>query len=115
MEIRQTKRFEKVYKKLHKNQLPDVNKAIKTIIDNPAIGELKHGDLAGLRVHKFMVYNQLMLLGYVIQDDCLILTLADLGTHENFYRDLKKAGGTFLAKLIKEEEEDTYNKKKTKQ
>lgn len=112
MEIRQTKRFEKVYKKLHKNQLPEVNDAIKKIIASPAIGDLKKGDLAGLRVYKFMVQNQLMLLGYVLQDDCLILTLADLGTHENFYRDLKKAGGTFLAKLVREEEENNYGKTK---
>lgn len=53
------------------------------------IGQAKAGDLAGVRVHKFRMVNQLTLIAYVydIRADCL--QLVDFGSHENFYRDLK--------------------------
>ena len=91
MEIIQTNRFEKAYKKLHSNQLVEVNKAIKAVIENPYIGELKKGGLAWLRVYKFKVLGQLTLLGYNVEKiDEIILTLVNIGSHENFYRDFKK-------------------------
>ena len=90
MEIIQTNRFKKAYKKLHSNQLSQVNKAIKNIIQNPDIGEQKKGDLSWLRVYKFTLLGQLALLGYTIEkNDKTVLTLIDIGSHENFYRDLK--------------------------
>ena len=91
MQIIQTNSFKKVYKKLHSNQLKPVNEAIEVIIANPEIGEQKKGDLLWLRVYKFKVLGQLTLLGYSISEEKeLILTLVSMGTHENFYRDLKK-------------------------
>ena len=90
MVINQTNRFKKAYKKLHSNQISEVNKAIKTIIKNPEAGEQKKGSLSWLRVYKFKVLNQLILLGYSFKKNKeLILTFVDLGSHENFYRDLK--------------------------
>ena len=90
MQVIQTKRFERVYKKLHKNQLSDVNRAIKEIIENPQIGEQKKGDLAEIMVYKFKMVNQLTLLAYSYDDEKIILTFIALGTHENFYRDIKR-------------------------
>ena len=90
MEIVQTNRFRKAYIKLHSNQLVDVNKAIETVIKNPDIGEQKKGSLSWLWVYKFKVLGQLALLGYSIEkNDRIVLTLVDIGSHENFYRDLK--------------------------
>ena len=90
MEIIQTNRFKKAYKKLHINQLQEVNKAIEKIIRNPKIGEQKKGSLSWLRVYKFKVQGQLVLLGYSVEEkDEYIITLASIGSHENFYRDLK--------------------------
>ena len=91
MEILQAAGFAKVYKKLHKNQLVYVNKAIDAIVANPLVGELKKGDLAGLRVYKFQCVNQLTLLGYTFDEGAVILTLIALSSHENFYRDLKRS------------------------
>ena len=89
MEIVQTNRFQKAYKKLHSNQLVEVNKAIKTIIKNPLVGEQKKGGLSWLRVYKFKVLGQLTLLGFSIDNkDKMVLTFVDIGPHENFYRDL---------------------------
>jgi len=90
VEIIQTNRFEKAYKKLHLNLLAEVNKAIKIIIENPNIGELKKGSLSWLCVYKFKVLGQLTLLGYNVEKiEEIVLTLVNIGSHENFYRDLK--------------------------
>ena len=91
MQIIQTNNFKKVYKKLKSNQLKPVNEAIETIIANLDIGEQKKGELSWLKVYKFKVLGQLTLLGYSVSEDKeFILTLVSLGSHENFYRDLKK-------------------------
>jgi len=89
VEVLQTNRFKKAYKKLHPNQLAEVNAAIETIINDPEIGEQKKGNLSWLRVYKFKVLGQLTLLGYSVETvDRIVLTLVDIGSHENFYRDL---------------------------
>ncbi len=56
----------------------------------PLLGEQKKGDLSYLRVYKFKMVNQLTLLGYSFDDGELVLQLITLGSHENFYRDLKR-------------------------
>lgn len=89
MKIRQTNRFQKVVKKLHANQKADLDNAIKQLINNPEIGELKKGDLTGVRVYKFKMQNQLTLLGYRFIDDEPCLLMLSVGSHENFYRDIK--------------------------
>ena len=88
MQITQTNKFLKSYKKLFPNQLPETNDAVNEIITNPEIGELKHGDLSWLRVHKYKCLNLLTLIGYKIENETL--TFVALGPHENFYRDVKR-------------------------
>ena len=89
MEILQTRSFKNQIKKLHKKQLSEVHEAIKTIMHDPLIGDMKKGDLGGVRVYKFKMANQLTLLAYEFEEDVLRLVLLALGSHENFYRDLK--------------------------
>jgi len=88
MQVTQTNKFSKSYKKLFPNQLLETNDAINEIIANPEIGEQKHGDLSWLRVYKYKCLNRLTLIGYKIENDSL--TFVALGSHENFYRDIKK-------------------------
>lgn len=90
MEIVQTPTFTKQSKKLHNNQKKDLDSAIKTIISNPLVGDMKKGDLNGVQVYKFKMVQQLTLLAYEWRKDELLLILLALGSHENFYRDLKK-------------------------
>lgn len=90
MEIRQSTLFKQSYKKLHKNQLAIVNENIKTIMNNPEIGELKIGDLLGVRVHKFKYQTHLYLLAYEYTETVDLLYLMAIGEHENFYDKLKK-------------------------
>lgn len=87
----QTPSFKKVVKKLKPNQKPDLDIAVKTLVQDPKLGEQKKGDLAFLRVYKFKMSKQLTLLGYSYEDGALVLELITLGSHENFYRDLKRS------------------------
>jgi mRNA-degrading endonuclease RelE of RelBE toxin-antitoxin system len=87
----QTPSFKKVVKKLKPNQKQDLDIAVKTLMQDPKLGEQKKGDLAFLRVYKFKMSKQLTLLGYSYEDGALVLELITLGSHENFYRDLKRS------------------------
>ena len=89
MRIQQTLIFKSNAKKLHKNQLKDLEFAIKTICENPLIGTKKKGDLSEVYVHKFKMNKSLHLLAYTWSEDADLLTLLQLGVHENFYQDLK--------------------------
>ena len=89
MQIVQTSTFARQIKKLHKNQKNDLDNAVREILKNPRIGDFKKGDLAGIQVYKFRTVNQLTLLAYEFFEEQLILQLLALGSHENFYRDLK--------------------------
>ena len=86
----QSPTFKKAVKKLKANQKKDLDVAVKKLMADPDLGELKKGDLSFLRVYKFKMSKQLTLLGYSFDDGVLILELMALGVHENFYRDLKR-------------------------
>ena len=89
-ELRQTRRFNRIYKKLQDNMILEVDAAISKIAENPDIGEKKKGDLAELWVFKFRCLGQLYLLGYTREDSVRLIYLEAVGAHENFYRDLKR-------------------------
>ncbi|HNI37488.1 MAG TPA: type II toxin-antitoxin system RelE/ParE family toxin [Pseudomonadales bacterium] len=90
MKVFQTNEFAKAIKKLHQQQKIVVDAAVKSIMANPSIGEMKIGDLAGVRVHKFRIQQQEVLLAYEYNESDIVLYLLKLGSHENFYRDLKR-------------------------
>ena len=90
MIVKQTGRFKRSIKKLHKTEKLALDSAVQKIIDNPSIGELKVGDLAGVQVFKYKHKSLLYLLAYVFIEDELVLTFIEHGSHENFYRDLKR-------------------------
>ena len=90
-DVRQTPAFKKTVKRLKPNQKKDLNRAIKHVTQSPLSGEKKRGDLGYLRVHKFKMQSQLTLLGYSYEDGSITLTLIAVGSHENFYRDLKRS------------------------
>ena len=88
IEILQTSTFVRKKKKLKKNQIKDLDIALKNIISNPEIGIQKKGDLRDVWVYKFLMVKQETLLAYQWEPKKRILIA--LGMHENFYRDLKK-------------------------
>jgi len=88
MVILQMPRFKKFIKKLPRPFQQVILDAVEDIVANIEVGELKKGDLAGFRVHKFTMGRQLILMAYRVEDSSLVLYQA--GPHENFYKNLKK-------------------------
>jgi len=87
--VLQTNRFRKSIKKLHANQKTDLDDAVRAIMPKPSIGEAKIGDLSGVYVFKFQMMKQLTLIAYTYDEETITLTLLAVGSHENFYRDIK--------------------------
>lgn len=90
MIVQQTGTFKRQVKKMHRQEKLALDEVVQKIISDPSIGEMKIGDLTGIQVFKYKHHGQLYLLAYEYLDGDLILTLISHGTHENFYRDLKK-------------------------
>lgn len=86
--VLQTPLFFRKKKKLKKNQIEDLDAAIRVIIKNPEAGVQKKGDLKDIWGYKFKMVKQETLLAY--QWDAQRRILIALGVHENFYKDLKK-------------------------
>ena len=89
MIILQSTTFKKSIKKFHQNQVSQLKKIIGEIQCNPYLGDLKKGDLAGIRVHKFRIHHQLLLLAYFYKEEEPSIILLDVSSHENFYKDLR--------------------------
>ena len=79
--------FSRKIKKLKKQEKKELDAAVLDIFSEPGIGEVKAGDLAGVFVYKFKMNKQLTLLSYTF--DQSEINLLGLGSHQNFYRDLK--------------------------
>ncbi|MGH7101253.1 MAG: type II toxin-antitoxin system RelE/ParE family toxin [Acetobacteraceae bacterium] len=84
-----TPTFSRAAKKLHRGQKAELDNAVRAIVEDPTRSEAKVGDLAGVRVFKFRLANHLCLLAFTQIDEETIKLLA-LGSHENFYKDLKR-------------------------
>ena len=89
-DVFQTRRFLRQYKKLNDKTAKDVDNAVIQVAKKPDIGEKKKGDLSALWVFKFRSGNQLFLLGYSVDNGLRLVYLESIGSHENFYRDIKR-------------------------
>jgi mRNA interferase RelE/StbE len=87
MKIYQSSSFAKTVKKLEKQRKLELDSEIKKVIQNPAIGSEKKGDLRGVFVHKFKLQSTWYLLSYRMHGEDIELIM--IGPHENYYRDLK--------------------------
>ncbi|PKN20222.1 MAG: addiction module toxin RelE [Deltaproteobacteria bacterium HGW-Deltaproteobacteria-6] len=87
MKIYQSKLFEKKVKKMTKAEKEALDREVKNIAEKPNISEEKKGDLRGVFVHKFKLKANLYLLAYRKADKDLELVM--VGSHENYYSDLK--------------------------
>jgi mRNA-degrading endonuclease RelE of RelBE toxin-antitoxin system len=80
--------FSRKLKKLKSKEKEEMDGAVRTIISKPECGEAKKGDLLGVRVYKFKLNKQQILLSYELKEE--VIYLLTFGPHENFYRDLKR-------------------------
>jgi mRNA-degrading endonuclease RelE of RelBE toxin-antitoxin system len=79
IEVFESSIFTKALKKLPDASLKIVEDEIDRIIADPEIGTPKKGDLSYLRVHKFKLEGQEVLLGYNWAEERLTLHLLNLG------------------------------------
>lgn len=78
-------------KKMPAGAKAQLDLALQQIALDVECGQEKVGDFAGVRVHAFKLANQICLLAYRILGRQGVKLLA-FGPHENFYRDLNRAG-----------------------
>jgi mRNA-degrading endonuclease RelE of RelBE toxin-antitoxin system len=87
MKIIQSPLFARTIKKFNKNEKKILDTEIRSIVDNPLIGQQKKGDLKNIFVYKFKIEDRQFLLSYRHSKD--LLELITIGSHENYYRELK--------------------------
>ncbi|MBI3377772.1 MAG: type II toxin-antitoxin system RelE/ParE family toxin [Nitrospirae bacterium] len=80
--------FKKFVKKQSRAFQLAIEDEVEGVINSPDTGEAKKGDLSGLRVHKFKFQRQEYLIAYKTEGNTI--TFYMIGTHENFYRELKQ-------------------------
>jgi hypothetical protein len=88
-QIIQMPRFARTKKKLPPKVQLAIDDAIREIAKDPFIGEAKTGALSGMRVHKFKVGPQQLLMAYRFDAKANAIEAWAVGPHENFYRDLQ--------------------------
>ena len=88
MKIFQSRSFERKAKKFSKSQKSQLDKQVRRILEDPAIGTEKKGDLRGIHFHKFKVKTIQYLFAYRMAGENLELIM--IGPHQTYYRDLKK-------------------------
>jgi mRNA-degrading endonuclease RelE of RelBE toxin-antitoxin system len=88
VKIYQSRSFEKKTKRMHKREKEILDEEIRSIANNPSMGDEKKGDLKGIFVHKFKIKTAQYLLAYRMVGDDLELIM--IGPLENYYRDLKR-------------------------
>ena len=88
MKLYQSRSFEKKTKRMHQREKEILDQQIRSIANNPSIGNEKKGDLKGIFVHKFKIKTAEYLLAYRMVGEDLELIM--IGPHENYYRDLKQ-------------------------
>jgi len=86
--------FAQYVKKAHKPLRLAIEDAVEVVCETPEIGELKVGDLSGIRVYKFRFNRQEYLMAYWPHSEdasleFLIIDFYQVGSHENFYDELK--------------------------
>ncbi len=85
--------FSRFVKKAHKPLRLAIEDAVEFVCANPDIGEAKVQDLQGILVYKWRFNRQEYLMAYKLTAsgiDLLLIDFYQVGTHENFYDDLKK-------------------------
>lgn len=88
-ELRIASKARKQIRKLPSKIRKAIDQELDIIISNPEIGELKYGDLAGIRVHKFKPPSdtEQILIGYEIYGK--VIAILAIGHHERYYDRLK--------------------------
>jgi mRNA interferase RelE/StbE len=88
--VLQAPRFGKTKRRLPAAAQLAIDEVVKGLIADPLSGQPKVGALKGVRVAKFKVSAQQLLLAYQFDAKRNVIEVLDVGPHENFYRELQK-------------------------
>ena len=96
MQITYKKSFAQFVKKSRRSLQLMIEDEVEKICKNPELGKQKIGDLKGVFVHKFRFNKQEYLMAYqfgykMSQLNIIWIDFYQIGSHENFYTQLKKA------------------------
>jgi ParE-like toxin of type II bacterial toxin-antitoxin system len=86
--VRQAPRFARAKRAFPEKVQLQIDEVVKAIMANPLVGEPKAGALKGVRVEKFKVGSQQLLVAYAFTPKTQTVELLDAGPHENFYKGL---------------------------
>lgn len=86
----QMPRFERLKKRLLPSAQLALDEAVREVMNQPLVGELKKGALRDVRIHKFKAGNLPLLFAYKFDAKRNVIEAWAVGPHENFYRDLQK-------------------------
>ncbi len=86
--VRQVPRFCKSKRRLPEAVQTAIDDQVRSLLDDPLLGEPKVGALKGVRVVKFKVGPHQYLLAYQCLSKPNAIEVLDVGVHENFYRGL---------------------------
>jgi mRNA-degrading endonuclease RelE of RelBE toxin-antitoxin system len=86
----QAPRFGRSKKRLPAAAQLQIDEAAKGLLADPLSGEPKTGALKGVRVTKFKVGPQQLLLAYQLDAKRNMIEILEVGPHGNFYRELQK-------------------------
>lgn len=89
MKVLQSRSFARSIRKFRKQAKNILDQQVRTIVNNPSIGQEKRGELKDVFVYKFKIHTTQYLLSYRLGDP-ETLELIMIGPHENYYRDLEK-------------------------
>ena len=95
MRVRYKKPFAQFVKKSRKPLQSKIEDEVAKICQNPRLGKQKTGDLKDVFVHKFHFNQQEYLMAYqcgyeINQLHIVWIDFYQVGSHENFYTQLKK-------------------------
>lgn len=87
--------FAQYVKKANKTLQLVIEDNVEIICTSPEVGEEKRGDLKGIYVYKFRFHQQEYLIAYRYKKkgggiELLWIDFYKVGSHENFYTELKK-------------------------
>ena len=87
--------FAQYVKKANRPLQLAIEDAVLLVCRTPGLGEFKTGDLAGVQVYKFRFNRQEYLIAYRAPAtdaplEFLVIDFYQIGSHENFYGELKK-------------------------
>lgn len=80
----------KQLRKFDKNIRSAIINSLEKIAENPFIGEMLKGDLSTIYSYHLKIAGTEYRIAYQIEEQEIVVIVLQIGTRENFYKELKK-------------------------